>query len=125
MAKAKPAREEEREDRIIMEIVVDAYGSEERAMGWYYYLEGTLQFPFPAKCIVKRGSSPLKVKDKVEVVGMADEEECQREMLVTIRWDDDKLDVPLSQLQPTAAADEETHQAVEDWHYWVNMGYEI
>jgi Calcium binding len=123
VAKAKPARDEEREDRIIMEIVVDAYCSEERAMGWYYYLEGALQFPFPAKCIVKRGVSPLKVKDKVEVTGMADEEECQREMLVTIQWDDDKLAVPLSQLQPTTAADAETHQAIADWHYWVNMGY--
>ena len=27
-----------REERINMEIVVDAYDEEERAMGWYYYL---------------------------------------------------------------------------------------
>lgn len=33
-----------REDRITMEIVVDAYGSDERAMGWYYYLEDKLNF---------------------------------------------------------------------------------
>ena len=31
-----------------MEIVVDAYGLEEQAMGWYSYLEEKLQFPFTA-----------------------------------------------------------------------------
>jgi hypothetical protein len=38
----------EREERITMEIVVDAYGPEEQAMGWYYYLQDTMQFPFTA-----------------------------------------------------------------------------
>ena len=40
------ARDEERERRISMEIVVDAYGPEEQAMGWYYSLEDRLGFPF-------------------------------------------------------------------------------
>ncbi len=31
--------DEEREERIIMEIVVDTYGPEEQAMGWYSYLD--------------------------------------------------------------------------------------
>jgi hypothetical protein len=33
--------------------------------------------------------------------------------------------VPLSQLQPVPKTDEETKQAVADWHYWVQMGYEF
>jgi hypothetical protein len=33
----KPKRDEAREERISMEIVVDAYNEVERAMGWYYY----------------------------------------------------------------------------------------
>jgi hypothetical protein len=36
--------DEEREERISMEIIVDAYDAEEQAMGWYYYLEETIQF---------------------------------------------------------------------------------
>lgn len=56
-----------REDRIIMEIVVDAYSEEERAMGWYYYLEDKLGFPFEAKCIATRATSPLVVGEKVRV----------------------------------------------------------
>ena len=39
-------RDEEREQRIAMEIVVDAYTPEEQAMGWYYSLEDRLHFPF-------------------------------------------------------------------------------
>ena len=33
-----------------MEAIVDAYGSEERSMGWYYYLDNKLKFPFKARC---------------------------------------------------------------------------
>ena len=36
---AKPTRDKEREQRITMEIIVDAHDSQERAMGWYCYLE--------------------------------------------------------------------------------------
>jgi Calcium binding len=42
---ANVARDEGREERIIMEAVVDAYGPDEQAMGWYSYLEGKLTFP--------------------------------------------------------------------------------
>ena len=113
-----------REDRILMEIVVDAYGSDERAMGWYCYLESTLNFPFTARCTARRAISPLKMKDKVEVIGMPPSEECPREMFATIRWDNDELAVPLSQLK-VVDADEQTRQAVADWHYWLSQGYEF
>lgn len=125
MAKSKPKRDEEREQRITDEIVVDAYGADERAMSWYYYLESQLQFPFKATAIAKRAISPLRLKDEVEVIGMPDEAECEHEMFVTIRWDKESLAVPLSQLKPLRTTDDETRQAVEDWHYWVQMGYEF
>jgi hypothetical protein len=76
--------DEAREERITMEAVVDAYGEDEQAMGWYYYLEGKIQFPFTATCITKRSISPLSQGVKVEVVGMSDEDECMREMFVEI-----------------------------------------
>jgi Calcium binding len=47
----RPSRDQEREQRITMEIVVDAYTPEEQAMGWYYSLEDRLHFPFAARCI--------------------------------------------------------------------------
>ena len=64
-------KEQNREDRITNEIVVDAYDASERAMGWHYYLEEKLQFPFTATCTKARPISPLKVGDEVEVTGMA------------------------------------------------------
>jgi len=125
VATRKPRRNEEREYRISMEIVVDAHDSDERAMGWYYYLEDELQFPFTASCIAKRAISPLRIEDDVEVIGMTDEDECAREMFVTIRWEKDGLAVPLSQLEPIGDTDEQTRRAIEDWHYWIGMGYEF
>ncbi len=67
-------------------------------MGWYYYLEGMLQFPFPARCITRRALSPLEKGDEAEAIGMAPEEECEREMFVMIRWGRHGLAVPLSHL---------------------------
>jgi hypothetical protein len=92
-------RDEEREQRIAMEIIVDAYSADEQAMGWYVYLEEHLQFPFLAKCTGTRAISPLRVGDEVEITGMAPEEECGHEMFVLTQWDRGSLGVPLSQLE--------------------------
>ena len=121
MAKAK--KNAERENRIEEEIIVDAYGPEEQAMGWYYYLEDKLCFPFLATCIAERATSPLCKGDEVEIVRMAPEEECQHEMFVETRWERRTLAIPLSQLKPIAKVDEDTTEAIEDWHYWIDQGY--
>jgi hypothetical protein len=118
-------RDETREERIYMEIIVDAYGPEEQAMGWYSYLDDTLQFPFLARCTAKRTISPLQIGDEVEVLGMAPAEECEHEMFVMIHWQKEGLAVPISQLTVIHADDEQTQEAVEDWHYWVGRGYEF
>ena len=116
--------DEAREHRIEMEIVVDAYGEEERAMGWYCYLQDQLTFPFLARSIAKRATSPLKVGDEVDVLGIAPEEECEREIFVVMRWEREGLAVPLSQLEVLHADDGgETEQAAEDWLYLSRKGY--
>jgi len=119
-----PKRKEEptRENRISMEIVVDAYDAWEQAMGWYYYLQDMLRFPFPAKCIKKRAVSPLKPGEEVEVVGMPPEEECEIEVLVTVKWRDRTFAVPLFQLE-YSGRNKKMAQAIDDWHYWVDRGY--
>ena len=112
MAKTKPKKDEVREERITMEIIVDAYNSEEQAMGWYYYLEEELKFPFTAICSSKRAISPLRIKDEVAVIGMAPEDECEREMFVMLRWEIDGFAGQLSQLTPIKSVNEHTKQAV-------------
>jgi Calcium binding len=72
----KPRKDPIREDRIQNEAIVDAYGAEERAMGWYYYLENQLQIPFRARCIAANIVSPLSKGETVEVLRMAPEESC-------------------------------------------------
>ena len=59
------AKDEEREERIHMEIIVDAYGPEEQAISWYYYLEENLHVPFSARCVVRRTISPLEPEEEV------------------------------------------------------------
>lgn len=121
---SKVRKDEVRENRIMMEIVVDAYGAEEQAMGWYYYLDDMLSFPFLTKCITKRAISPLRIGDEVEVIGMAPEEECEHEMFVMMRWERNSLAVPLMQLELIHGNDQ-TREAIEDWHYWINRGYQF
>jgi hypothetical protein len=75
-----------RERRIEMEAVVDSYNSEERAMGWYCYLEERLKVPFQARCKSKREVSPLRIGEEMTVLGMAPGGECESEMFVRVRW---------------------------------------
>jgi hypothetical protein len=118
------AKDETREQRISVEAVVDAYDSTERAMGWYYYLDGKMKVPFKARCRFARPISVLAAKEEVEVLGMAPEEECDREMFVSVGRAGGRTAVPLAQLRPLSK-DQETQEAVGDWLYWVDRGYEL
>lgn len=121
---SKVEKDEAREHRIAMEAIVDAYGPEEQAVGWYYYLEDKIQFPFEARCIEIRRISPLREGEQVKVTQMAPADECMREMFVEIEWQGRTFGVPLAQLQPLDV-DEDTQEAIADWHYWVARGYEF
>ena len=120
----RPKTDPDREERITMEAVVDAFDATERAIGWFVYLERKLEFPFTARCIERRAISPLLVGDDVEVVSMAPADECRHEMFVMIRWEHEGLAVPLSQLEPSGTA-ASTEVAVADWRYWVGQGYQL
>ena len=117
----KARRNDDRENRISEEIIVDAYGPEEQAMSWYYYLEDKIQFPFQAQCIASVPTSLLRKGDSVEIRKMAPEDNCSTDMLVMTRWNNRNIAVPLSQLK-AIGVDESTIQAIEDWHYWVAQG---
>jgi hypothetical protein len=119
---AKPKCDPVREERIHEEVIVDAYGPEEQTMGWYYYLEDKIRFPFQAKCIASEVISPPQKGESVEVRGLAPEDTCAGDMLVLIRWQGRTMTVPLSQLS-AIDPDEVTREAIKDWHYWVAQGY--
>ncbi|MDR3147887.1 MAG: calcium-binding protein [Treponema sp.] len=113
-----------REDRIMNEIIVDANGTEECVMGWYTYLNDTLRFPFKAKCIKENTISPLQKNEKITALEMADLDSYGNNMLVIVEWQNRQFGVPLEQILPVDS-DEETVEAVKDWHYWVERGYQF
>ena len=57
-----------REERILMEVVVDAYCTEERAMGWYCYLADKVHIPFDAECIAVDKRAPLESGERITVM---------------------------------------------------------
>ncbi|PSB01625.1 calcium-binding protein [Merismopedia glauca] len=112
------AEDPDREQRIDLEIIVDAYVPEEQAMGWYYYLDKKLHFPFPA---LWNGS-------EVEVVEMSSEDDCEQQMFVEVLYKEgeaeDIFSVPLSDIE-VDEVDDETAEAIADWHYWLDRGYDF
>jgi len=119
---SKVEKDDEREYRISDEVIVDAVGPEEQALGWYYYLEEKMKFPFVAKCMCELGISPLRVDEIVQVIGIVDEYDCMAEMFVKIEWAGRSPGVPLAQLKGIGV-DSETEEEITDWHYWVDRGH--
>jgi Calcium binding len=107
---SKRRKDRIREERIHNEAIVDAHGPEEQALGWYYYLENKIKFPFSARCISSKVVSPLRKGETVDVRKLAPEDSCVHDML------------PLSQLS-AIDTDESTREAIGDWHYWLAQGY--
>jgi hypothetical protein len=120
---AKDKIDQAREKRFQMEIVVDCYNESERYSGWICYLEDKLEFPFRARCIAPRKSSPLKSGEKVEIMSMLDED-CGEpsEIFVQARWQGRELGLPLAQLEGIGVSNQ-TAEAIADWHYWCARGY--
>ena len=112
-------RDEDRDKRIEMEIIVDAYGPEEQAMGWHAYLDDTLEFPFEARCRSEHEESSLEEGDPVRAVGMSSTEPTLSQQFVTIEWMDRERGVPLKQLEPVDVGNT-TERAIADWHYWLD-----
>lgn len=120
--------DENRENRIATEIIVDAEDKEDRAMGWYYYLEETLNCPFMAKWTKKSRKTSTTEEKQVEVLGMAPDDECLKDMYVEVAdingKDDDVYSAKLSEIE-AIDADAETKEAIADWHYWLARGYKF
>jgi hypothetical protein len=111
-----------REERIQNQVMVDTYGPEESAMGWYY-------LPGKPAAVSLRGQmhrcqdrSPLCKGETVHVLGLAPEDACSADILVMIRWQGRKMAVPLSQLT-ALNVDQSSAQAIGDWHYWLAQSY--
>ena len=109
-----------------MEIVVDAYDEEERAMGWYYYLEDKLHIPLPdpvhqgagdlAPAGRRRGGGRRHGPARTSAGGRCSS---RRPGSTSGPW---RFRSPSWR---SSTPTKRPSQAVEDWHYWVEMGYEF
>ena len=114
----KRERDDIREERISMEIIVDAYDEEEQAMGWYYYLSDNIQFPFRGKWTNRQRPGGKEVT----VLEMSPADDCLHDIFVEVLYKvgeaEDVFSARLSEIEPIDV-DEETEEAIEDWHYWI------
>jgi hypothetical protein len=83
---------------------------------WFIYMQDTLTFPFKAEILIKKRSGE-KVKQKVDVLALAGDENFGRDMVVEVAYTEDIILAPLSELQHIKA-NEEVKEAIEDWKYW-------
>ena len=99
--------------RIDYEIIVDCYDDHEVQMGWYYYMEEKLNFPFTATVKIEKRNDQKETK-RVDVLKLTCKEEFGEDMTVGVAFDEQVHSVPLLSLK-NIKADAETMEAVEDW----------
>lgn len=87
-------------------------------------LPSHLKFPFQAVVASRCEAATLTPSERMTVLSMADETECEHELLVTADWDGMIEDVRLEVIW-RRDADAETLRAVSDWPYWVGRGYQL
>lgn len=121
-----PSEEPERDDRIHDEIIVDAYGEEEVASGWYYYLEDKLNFPFWAmvQTHLKRypNNSTAHCASRIQVLGLASLERCSSQHIwamgiLSTSGSETPVHILLTDVV-SVDADETREAALTDWMYW-------
>jgi len=109
------------EDYIDEKITVDAYTESEIALGWYYYLEDHLSFPFQAYIRTAYLEHP-EMYSLVTVHRMAGTDRCAyRQMWVLgepSTCSKRLFHFALSDIQQVKAG-EQTIEALTNWKYWV------
>ena len=115
MAREKDA---ERDHRIHDEIIVDAYGDEEQAMSWYYYMEENMEFPMQAKVKLRlRGG---KTEEKaVKIVEIDPESETSLTLRLGItEGKSDRVQYISPEDIVSIQTSEGNLEVLNDWLYW-------
>lgn len=110
--------DEEREDRIIMEVIVDCYDDEEELMGWFYYLHDGLNFPIDAvaNLPLRGGQSEQKKVQIVEVDPKAEEGKSMK--LGVTEEGSNRVSYISPEHLVSIDTSEENRQIINDWLYW-------
>ena len=115
MAREKNA---ERDHRIHDEIIVDAYGEEEQAMSWYYYMEENLDFPMQAKIKLRlRGGKTEEKTVKIVEVDPKSETSLTLRLGITEGKSDRVQYISPFDIVSINTSDENL-EILNDWLYW-------
>src|SRR5690606_28398682 len=110
---------EEIQHKIHNEIIVDCYDEIEISMGWYYFFEENLEFPFKATVPLRKkdGSTEMKV---VKVVALASDEEgfISQDFDLEMEHKEYLYKIEYSKLAHIKAS-AQTREAFKIWDFWV------
>ncbi len=102
------------------EIIVDCYDETEVSMGWYYFMEETLKFPFKATVSLQKRDGSTESKE-VKITGLASDEAgfTNKDFNLEIENGEYRYTVAYSQLSHLKAS-AETRDALRIWNYWLS-----
>ncbi len=108
--------DEEIEQKIYDEIIVDCYDEIEASMGWYYYFEENLHFPFKATAQLKKSDGGVELQE-VKITGIASQEEyfVGKDFNLQMQSGEYLFPIAYSKLSNIRA----TLEAFMIWDYWV------
>ena len=106
--------------KIDYEIIVDCYDEYEVSMGWYYFMEETIKFPFRAKAKLKKRNGTIE-QQEIKVVGLASDEEgfMKKDFDFEIEVGEHISRIAYSKLSNIKALPE-TIDAFMIWNYWIS-----
>lgn len=113
-------------NKIDYEIIVDCYEDHEVNMGWYYFFENTLEFPFEAEVATKLRNGNTAIMT-VDVLGLATNEgdfDSRQEIAFQISPKKSEMiwDVGISKLK-SIKANIAVRDAFEIWNFWESGNY--
>jgi len=112
---------------IMMEIVVDAKDDDDVAMGWFYYMQDELEFPFEAEMESKnRRDETTVIQVDVLDLSSSNQNNTSPEVILEVseKGSERVMDVRISKLQ-NIKGEESTENAVAIWKYWEAGKYRV
>lgn len=110
------ARESIRDARIQAEIGLPV-GS---VVAWRSYVIRATAFPFTATYLAQNTTKPFCSGAKVQVIGLAKEEQSNVSLFAKVMDGQGSILIPLERLEPFGESVHRT-EAVRDWHYWCRL----
>ena len=109
--------DENRTYRIRTQVTSLGRNAEQKFSAWHLYLKNKLKFPFDGLWKHTFYSDP----EKVIVIELLDLETCQDayDILVKVQNQGIVSEKPLFSIIEVLTADDNTKEAVEDWHFWI------